>query len=395
MRQMLTILAAVGLSAAGVAVGGMEQGNGTPMNAAQADAMFGQVKHSLVDSIKAAEQKAGGRAIAAECRYCSPGDKADARRGTDKDGMQDVVCVVTVLTNNKTLAEVQVDPGTGKVLSQRQIQSMPGRADTDWSARNVAHTDTAHRIHSGDDFAAPHRWQKATDLTGKSIRNAASEDLGTLQDIVVDAKSGRILYGVVSYGGFMGLGDKLFAVPWHSLELPTDAKKFVLEVDQERLKSAEGFNQNQWPNFADERWATSNYQHYGQKPYWNDGSAGDSYRDRWTQKVAVWQKTSDLCGKSVRTTGSEDLGTMSDLAIDPDSGRIIYGILSFDGKLFAVPWNAVSLTDDAKYFTVNVDKTALKNADGFSSDRWPDLTDQGWARETHQLFHVQPYWVER
>lgn len=423
---------------------------GSNLSAAQAKSMLQQVDHSLADSIRIAEQKANGRAISAQCRYRTSADgyandqtgdamnrhndrdmnrqndRADRTQNdtdrqrndqnrysadTDKSKSEsEVICEVTVLTNDNKLVEVAVCADTGKVLNQRQVQSLNSRTigmstaspieQASYTSGSTGSTRTGHAHDSNMDFTAPRRWQKATDLTGKSIANASDKDLGTLKDIVVDANSGRILYGVVSYGGFLGLGNKLFAVPWQSLRLTDDAKKIILNIDEERLKNAEGFDQQQWPNFADERWATSTYEYYGQEPYWKStatGSqtmSGSTYRDRWTQKVVQWQKVSDLCGKSVRASGDEDIGTMSDLAIDPDGGRVMYGILSFDGELLAVPWNAVDLTHNAKELTLNVDKSTLKNADGFSKDRWPDLTNQRWAQEAHQVFHVQPYWVE-
>jgi sporulation protein YlmC with PRC-barrel domain len=109
-----------------------------------------------------------------------------------------------------------------------------------------------HRM-THDDFSIPRRSQKATDLMGKKVVNGSNENLGKLEDIVVDAHSGRILYGVLSFGGFLGMGDKLFAIPWESLELPADAKDVVLNVNKDRLKNAEGFDKSHWPNFADEQ----------------------------------------------------------------------------------------------------------------------------------------------
>jgi sporulation protein YlmC with PRC-barrel domain len=321
----------------------------------------------------------------------------------------------------------------------------------------------------GDDFEPARRWQKASDLTGKRVENASDENLGTLNDIVVDANSGRILYGVLSFGGFLGMGDKLFAVPWSSLDLRSDASEIVLNVDKDRLKNAEGFDKNNWPNFADETWATRTYEYYGQKPYWRDSgrmsgstsvqrsavdprpgepaenqdttgpitgithdtdtpagttgsqsgtgtsdsrnddtrrdsgmtrdtqvaSTGGSYRDRWYQKPVAWQKCSDLMGKDVHSSTHEDIGEMEDLVIDPDHGRIMYGVLEYGGKLFAVPWNAVRLSGDSKNFVINVDKEMLKDSLAFSRDRWPNMTDEAWARETHNAYRVQPYWLDR
>jgi sporulation protein YlmC with PRC-barrel domain len=256
---------------------------------------------------------------------------------------------------------------------------------------------------STDDFAMAKRTQKATDLMGKKVINSANENLGKLEDIVVDANSGRILYGVLSFGGFLGMGDKLFAIPWASLELPADAKSLVLNVTKDRLKNAEGFDKNQWPNFADEQWAVKTHKYYDRTPYWqvseanpadNKNRTGGTYRDRWYQRATVWQKCSDLCGKDIHNMQNEDLGKISDCLIDPDTGRILYGILAQTGKRFAVPWYALTLTSDAKRFQLNITKEQLKNAPSFTGDSWPNATDEAWAVEVHRFYNVQPYWTE-
>ena len=81
--------------------------------------------------------------------------------------------------------------------------------------------------------------------------------------------SGRIAYAVLSFGGFLGLGDKLFAIPWSALELDTEDKCFILDTDVERLKEAPGFDKDHWPSMADERWATSIHDYYHVTPYWS------------------------------------------------------------------------------------------------------------------------------
>jgi sporulation protein YlmC with PRC-barrel domain len=254
-----------------------------------------------------------------------------------------------------------------------------------------------------NDFAMAERTQKATDLMGKKVVNAANENLGKLEDIVVDASSGRIIYGVLSFGGFMGMGDKLFAIPWESLDLPADAKQFVLNVGKDRLKDAEGFDKSHWPNFADEQWATKTHTYYDVKPYWQVSKAtpaddknrtSGTYRDRWYQRPAVWQKCSDLCGKDTHNMQNEDIGRVSDCLIDPDGGRVLYGILAYSGKRYAIPWNALTLTTDAKKFQVNVTKEQLKNAPAFVGESWPNATDERWALEVHRFYRVQPYWTE-
>lgn len=251
-----------------------------------------------------------------------------------------------------------------------------------------------------DDFAMAHRWQKADDLMGKKVVSATNEDLGKLEDIVVDANSGRVLYGVLSYGGLLGMGDKLFAIPWRSLTLASDAKVFTLNVEKESLKSAPGFDKKQWPNFADEKWATTTHEYYKQPPFWRSDAKVEtdmsrvSYRERWNVRPIAWQKASDLTGKDIHNTKDEDLGRISDLIIDPDHGRVTYGVLAHGSRLFAIPWNALSLSSDAKKFVLNIDKQQLTDAISFTKDNWPNFADSGWGTAIHRTYGVQPYWTD-
>jgi sporulation protein YlmC with PRC-barrel domain len=109
----------------------------------------------------------------------------------------------------------------------------------------------------------------ADTLTGDKVVNFQNEDLGKIEHLMIDLETGRIAYAVLSFGGFLGMGDKLFAIPWSALALDTVEKRFVLNVDKELLKRAPGFDKNQWPNMADRGWGTKVYTFYGAKPYWD------------------------------------------------------------------------------------------------------------------------------
>ena len=109
----------------------------------------------------------------------------------------------------------------------------------------------------------------ADTLTGDKVVNLQNENLGTIEHLMIDIESGRIAYAVLSFGGFLGMGDKLFAIPWSSLIVDTVEKQFILNADKERLKLAPGFDKEHWPNMADRAWATEVFLYYGAKPYWN------------------------------------------------------------------------------------------------------------------------------
>lgn len=109
----------------------------------------------------------------------------------------------------------------------------------------------------------------ASTLSGDSVKNPAGEDLGSIKELMIDVPSGRVGYAVLSFGGFLGMGDKLFAVPWSALRLDEDDKCFILDTDRATLESAPGFDQNNWPDMADNSWGSEVYRHYGAVPYWD------------------------------------------------------------------------------------------------------------------------------
>lgn len=94
----------------------------------------------------------------------------------------------------------------------------------------------------------------ASTITGDDVFNMRDEKLGTIQDIMIDPATGTIRYAVLASGGFLGMGGRLFAIPWKALKLDIENKCFILDVAVERLKQAPGFDKDQWPNMADTAW---------------------------------------------------------------------------------------------------------------------------------------------
>ena len=103
----------------------------------------------------------------------------------------------------------------------------------------------------------------ATTLIGDPVVNRNGENLGKIEDLMIDHERSRVSYAVLSFGGFLGMGNKLFAVPLQAMRLSREDKRFVLDVDKERLKNAPGFDKDQWPDFADPAYNTKLYSYYG------------------------------------------------------------------------------------------------------------------------------------
>ena len=102
----------------------------------------------------------------------------------------------------------------------------------------------------------------AATITGDDVCNLKDEKLGTIEDIMLDISTGKIRYAVLSSGGFLGMGDRLFAVPWSAFKLDAEHKRFILDVDAERLKAAPGFDKGEWPNMADSTWNSTVESYY-------------------------------------------------------------------------------------------------------------------------------------
>ena len=115
-------------------------------------------------------------------------------------------------------------------------------------------------------------------VIGSNVINQNNEDLGKTEDIVIDADAGRIAYAVLSFGGFLGMGDKYFAIPWEALRFDLSGKHALLNVDKKLLEKAPGFSKDSWPNMADATWGNQIFVYYGYKPYWDEPPIGSARR---------------------------------------------------------------------------------------------------------------------
>ena len=110
----------------------------------------------------------------------------------------------------------------------------------------------------------------APKIIGEAVINRDKENLGKVQDLVIDTELGSVAYAVLSFGGFLGMGNKLFAIPWQAFEFSATEYKLILNVNKEKLKNAPGFDPEKMPNFADRSWGESVHSYYGYRTAWNN-----------------------------------------------------------------------------------------------------------------------------
>jgi len=94
------------------------------------------------------------------------------------------------------------------------------------------------------------------------VINLDGKPIGTINDLVIDIDSGRIAYAVLEFGGFMGFGDKLFAVPWQSLTSVPAEGIFIIDQSKAKLAKAPGFDKHDWPDVGDRKWGAGIYEFY-------------------------------------------------------------------------------------------------------------------------------------
>lgn len=97
----------------------------------------------------------------------------------------------------------------------------------------------------------------ANSLTGTKVVSHKEEPLGTLEDLMIDTSTGVVDYAVLSFGGVLGIDDKLFAIPVSRFRIDTEHERCILDIDKERLENSAGFDKDNWPSAADPEWRTS------------------------------------------------------------------------------------------------------------------------------------------
>jgi sporulation protein YlmC with PRC-barrel domain len=162
-----------------------------------------------------------------------------------------------------------------------------------------------------------HRIMRASEMIGADVENAQGENLGEIKDLAIDVGRGKIGYAVLSFGGFLGMGDKLFAIPFEALTHHED--KCVLDVPKERLKEAPGFDPDAWPDFSDAAMGAELRRFYGLKPITGVGTKTTCTADDLVRLKAMPSDADDYEG---RVTAISD----HQITIATDDGEVCINV---------------------------------------------------------------------
>jgi hyperosmotically inducible periplasmic protein len=284
--------------------------------------------------------------------------------------------------------------------------------------------------------------EKASVLIGMEVKNYQGEKLGKVDDLAIDVESGRLVQVILSTGGFLGVGNKLSAVPPGALHHDVAQKVLHLDASKEKLKGAPAFESTRWAECCDSNHLSAVYGYYGQEPafrFIHKGDAtldglrdlngqvikdGQRNTDRSTNSPSTrradgtWQhdrmsaerqsmipasrlgqvqKASKVMGTTVKNLQDENLGKVENILVDLSAGRLVAIIVSSGGflglgdELSAVPPTALRFSPDRDTLQLDASKEMLGSAPHFKTEQWPDFDQPGYAGGVYRAYKVEPY----
>ena len=108
----------------------------------------------------------------------------------------------------------------------------------------------------------------ADKVEGTTVRNRAGEKLGSIENVMIDKLTGKVAYAVMSFGGFLGIGDQYHALPWGMLKYEPDMESYVVDLDKDRLEGAPTYRKTEALDWDDPVWARKVHDYYNVPPFW-------------------------------------------------------------------------------------------------------------------------------
>lgn len=227
---------------------------------------------------------------------------------------------------------------------------------------------------------------RASKVIGMKVHNAQGENLGKIDDIIVDVNNERVSYAILAFGGTMGMGSKLFAYPVSLFQPSADRDTLVLNVDKDRLKSAPGFERKNWPDWGEKSAYRSDIERY----------FGPTVTPKRLPNESL-ARASVLIGKDVGDRDGKRAGEVKDLVINLGNGKVHYAVLDFDkswvkaDKLLPISLKAFSFPEGQQNDAMlNIARNQLDTSRGFESRKWPDINDPAYQRDLDAYLQRQP-----
>ncbi len=283
-------------------------------------------------------------------------------------------------------------------------------------------------------------YQRLDRLVGTPVLDLQGKRLGRIKDIVLDSQGESISYAALSYGGYFGVGERLFAVPWSEFRRHPDKDAYVLDVRREHLKTAphpadtqpiltpnladytgvafvaedrptdadaetHGFPKDDWPDRADENWAERIRTSYREGHAKSDPSRTESRPDEAMampterQLPVTSRRVTQLIGMPARDLQGHSLGQLDGIVADTSSAEVAYGVVilnttpwALERELSLVPWRAIKVVPELSALQVDADASMLDAVAFARAEGFPYLGDPLYDQSIEARFEATPYW---
>jgi sporulation protein YlmC with PRC-barrel domain len=282
--------------------------------------------------------------------------KEDKKMGTTKIGTKEVLAVGLIVLLS----------GYGWAVGQE--------------SSTFADSDAATLHEPGTMTAGEATLVRASRVMHAQVKSKDGMALGRVDDLVLTPDLNGISYVALSSGGIVGLGSTLHAVPWSAMSAGLNGR-YVVPVTKEQLRQMPGFRAGYWPSNADTCWTIT-----------GAGTVPPAL-NKEEAKAVRGRRFSNIKGFLVRDAKGTYLGTIRDMVIVRDDGRVAYtivshgGLFGFGARYSAVPESAIQIEPDRRMARLDVAPSVLQ-ANSFSPSRWPALSDPAYAGQLAQAFGV-------
>ena len=132
---------------------------------------------------------------------------------------------------------------------------------------NAMATDSATTI-DGAAIEETNRLIASDKVEGTAVYNRQDEHLGTVHNFMVDKVTGQVVYAVMSFGGFLGIGQSYHPLPWKVLNYDKGRGGFIVDLNRSQLEKAPTYTDGDVPNWSDRTYGNGIDRYYGMQPYW-------------------------------------------------------------------------------------------------------------------------------
>jgi sporulation protein YlmC with PRC-barrel domain len=247
--------------------------------------------------------------------------------------------------------------------------------------QQAAQPQQPRQVQAGQETALPIQLgehdKRASRLIGMDVRNAQDENLGEVRDLVINAQNGNVEYVALAHGGFLGLGQDLYAYPLERFQAGSDRNRLTLDVTREQLQQSQGFDNNDWPKVRADRgfWdrITANFGTNRDQPAATGATAPQQQgQQQAAAEEAQYVRASEIRGEQLRDRQGGNLGQIEDLIVSMDTGEVRHVIVDTEGddRLVAVSVEDVQVRRDNGDHRVEFTRDKLDLSKSFTQAEW-------------------------